>query len=155
MARVVNPQAGKHLVVASLFWKNARKEEGELPPATRQLMMDAAKLGLVSRFATACGSQKRRRAPTLACHDQPGRPRRLLPFRWKSVVVNAEVGSTHLVARFLAWASVMLSNQDCASSLEPVSLSQMTSSAAASSRIMPGGSFAISWLPSIVPARIA
>ncbi|MEI7909897.1 MAG: hypothetical protein WCK77_09705, partial [Verrucomicrobiota bacterium] len=51
VARVVNPQAGKHLVVASLFWKNARKEEGELPPITRQLMMDAAKLGLVSRFA--------------------------------------------------------------------------------------------------------
>ncbi|MEI7912109.1 MAG: hypothetical protein WCK77_20950 [Verrucomicrobiota bacterium] len=53
VARVVNPQAGKHLVVASLFWKNARKEEGELPPITRQLMMDAAQLGLVSRFATA------------------------------------------------------------------------------------------------------
>ncbi|MEI7909676.1 MAG: hypothetical protein WCK77_08585 [Verrucomicrobiota bacterium] len=51
VARVVNPQAGKHLVVASLFGKNARKEEGELPPVTRQLMMDAAKLGLVSRFA--------------------------------------------------------------------------------------------------------
>lgn len=51
VAKVINPRTGRHLVVASLFWRNARKDEDELPPITRQLMVDAAKLGLVSRFS--------------------------------------------------------------------------------------------------------
>ena len=51
VSRVVNPRQGKHLVVASLFWKNARKDDGDLPEITREVMMNAAELGLVTRFS--------------------------------------------------------------------------------------------------------
>jgi hypothetical protein len=44
--------AGKQQVVAaSLFWKNTRAEEPELPPLSRELLKEAKKLGLVTRFA--------------------------------------------------------------------------------------------------------
>ena len=51
VARVINPRKGGHLVAASLFWKNNRQSEGELPRITRELMMNASKLGLVSRYS--------------------------------------------------------------------------------------------------------
>jgi hypothetical protein len=50
VARTVNGRDGKHLVVTSLFWKKAQNAEGELPPITRELMMNAAKEGLISRY---------------------------------------------------------------------------------------------------------
>lgn len=51
VTKVVNPRKGKHLVAASLFWKNHRQAEGELPEITRELMMNARKLNLVSRYS--------------------------------------------------------------------------------------------------------
>ena len=51
VARTINPRSGKHLVSASLFWKNASGDDGDLPPVTRESMMNAGKLGLVTRFA--------------------------------------------------------------------------------------------------------
>lgn len=51
VAKTINPQNGKHLVVANLFWKNCGKDEGDLPPITREVLMNARELGLVSRFA--------------------------------------------------------------------------------------------------------
>lgn len=51
VAKVINPRQGRHLVAASLFWKNNRQSEGELPEITRELMMNAGKLGLVSRYS--------------------------------------------------------------------------------------------------------
>ncbi len=51
VARTINSRAGKHLVAATLFWKNSTNHEGELPPVTREMMKDAARLGLVSRYA--------------------------------------------------------------------------------------------------------
>ncbi len=52
--RVINPRiivgAKQHLVAASLFWKNTKAEEPELPVITRELMKNALKLGLVRRF---------------------------------------------------------------------------------------------------------
>ena len=51
IAEVINPKEGRHVVAASLFWKNSTDTEGELPPISRELMMTARKRGLVSRFA--------------------------------------------------------------------------------------------------------
>lgn len=51
VARVVNAQEGKHLVAASLFWKHAHKDHGDLPEITREVMKNAEKLGLVTRFS--------------------------------------------------------------------------------------------------------
>jgi len=52
--KVYNPRttddASQHVVAASLFWKNTRSEEPELPPLTRELLLDAKKYGLVRRF---------------------------------------------------------------------------------------------------------
>ena len=47
-----NPRSepGQHVVAASLFWKNLKAEEPDLPVLTRELMKDASKLGLVKRF---------------------------------------------------------------------------------------------------------
>lgn len=49
--RTENERIGKHLVATSLFWKNLVKAEGELPPVTRERMMNAGQFGLVSRYA--------------------------------------------------------------------------------------------------------
>lgn len=46
---VHNTRGGKHIVCASLFWKNCRKEEGDLPELTRDVLMNARSLGLVTR----------------------------------------------------------------------------------------------------------
>jgi hypothetical protein len=51
VARVVNAQEGKHLVAASLFWKHAHKVDGDLPEISREVMKNAKKLGLVTRFS--------------------------------------------------------------------------------------------------------
>ncbi|MCW1915663.1 DUF3431 domain-containing protein [Luteolibacter sp. GHJ8] len=51
VAEIINPREGRHLVAASLFWKNSTTAEGDLPPISRELMKDARKQGLVSRFA--------------------------------------------------------------------------------------------------------
>lgn len=51
VARVMNAQEGKHLVAASLFWKHARRDDGDLPDITREVMKNAKKLGLVTRFS--------------------------------------------------------------------------------------------------------
>ena len=51
VAGVVNPRSGKHLVAASLFWKHAHKDDGDLPEITREVMQNAKKLGLVKRFS--------------------------------------------------------------------------------------------------------
>lgn len=55
VARVINPRtipgSGQHVVAASLFWKPAGTEEGDLPELSRELLMNAASLGLVTRFA--------------------------------------------------------------------------------------------------------
>lgn len=51
VARVENPRSGPHLVATSLFWKPAHAAEPGFPAPTRQLLKDAARLGLVSRHA--------------------------------------------------------------------------------------------------------
>lgn len=51
VARVENPQFGPHLVATSLFWKPAHAAEPPFPVPNRQLLKDAARLGLVSRHA--------------------------------------------------------------------------------------------------------
>jgi hypothetical protein len=51
VARVINPQPGKHLIATSLFWKPAHAAENDFPRPTREVLRDAAKLGLVSRHA--------------------------------------------------------------------------------------------------------
>ena len=51
VARVINPQPGKHLIATSLFWKPAQSAESDFPRPTRELLRDAAKLGWVSRHA--------------------------------------------------------------------------------------------------------
>ena len=50
VARKINTQAGKHLVVTTLFWKKLISGEGELPPITRERMMNARELGLMSQY---------------------------------------------------------------------------------------------------------
>jgi hypothetical protein len=51
VARTINCQSSQHLVVSSLFWKNARVNDGDLPLLTRDIMINAAKLGFVTRFS--------------------------------------------------------------------------------------------------------
>jgi hypothetical protein len=51
VARVINPQPGKHLIATRLFWKPAHAAENDFPRPTRELLRDAAKLGWVSRHA--------------------------------------------------------------------------------------------------------
>ena len=51
VAQIFNPQPGKHLVAATLFWKNCANEQGELPKISRELMKHAASVNLVSRYA--------------------------------------------------------------------------------------------------------
>jgi hypothetical protein len=49
--QVLNPQPDRfHVVAASLFWKRDALDHDELPEVTRELMMNAAKLGLAGRF---------------------------------------------------------------------------------------------------------
>lgn len=49
--RVINRSKAKHLVAFSLFWKNTRADEPDLPPLTRETLLQAKELGLVERFA--------------------------------------------------------------------------------------------------------
>lgn len=49
--RTINARESRHVVSASLFWKNCKPWQPELPPVTRELMMNAVELGLVSRYA--------------------------------------------------------------------------------------------------------
>lgn len=49
--RRINERPARHRVAASLFWKNLRAEEGDLTVASREQMMNADKLGLISRHA--------------------------------------------------------------------------------------------------------
>lgn len=51
--QVINPRTdeGSHVVAASLFWKNTRADEPELPELTRELLKNAGKLSLVRRFS--------------------------------------------------------------------------------------------------------
>ncbi|MBN8460394.1 MAG: hypothetical protein J0M04_21405 [Verrucomicrobia bacterium] len=51
VARVENPRFGPHLVATSLFWKPAHASEPDFPQPSRSLLMDAKRLGLVSRHA--------------------------------------------------------------------------------------------------------
>ncbi len=55
VARVINPQQGKHLIATSLFWKPAQAAENDFPRPTREVLRDAAKLGWVSRHAPCRG----------------------------------------------------------------------------------------------------
>jgi hypothetical protein len=51
---VIHPRtvkgAGQHVVAASLFWKNTKASEPELPTLSRELLMNAESMGLVRRF---------------------------------------------------------------------------------------------------------
>ena len=51
VGRRVNERPARHRVAVSLFWKNLVAEEGELRVENREQMMDAEKLGLISRYA--------------------------------------------------------------------------------------------------------
>jgi hypothetical protein len=51
VARRINERPAPHRVAVSLFWKNLVAEEGELAVVSREQMMDADKLGLISRYA--------------------------------------------------------------------------------------------------------
>ena len=46
-----NPRLGPHLVATSLFWKPAHAAERDFPQPSRSLLMEAKRLGLVSRHA--------------------------------------------------------------------------------------------------------
>ncbi len=48
--KVVNPSRAKHLVVFSLFWKNVRSTDPDLPEFDRETLQNASKLGLVKRY---------------------------------------------------------------------------------------------------------
>jgi len=50
VAKTFKARPANHIVATSLFWKKADITEGELPPITRELMMNAAQEGLISRF---------------------------------------------------------------------------------------------------------
>lgn len=50
VAKCINPRVGKHLVATTLFWKKMVVEEGQLPPVTRERMINARKLGLMSQY---------------------------------------------------------------------------------------------------------
>lgn len=41
----------KHIVSATLFWKHVNIADPEMPPPTREMMVDAKRMGLVKRFA--------------------------------------------------------------------------------------------------------
>ena len=45
----INLKPSPHLVAVSIFWKNLRQEEPDLPPLTRELLKSAAASGLVRR----------------------------------------------------------------------------------------------------------
>ena len=47
----LNLKPSPHLVSVSVFWKNLRQEEPDLPPLTRELLMNAPALGIVRRHA--------------------------------------------------------------------------------------------------------
>ncbi len=49
--RVINRSKARHLVVFSLFWKNTKASEPDLPPLDRETLMKAEEKGLVERFA--------------------------------------------------------------------------------------------------------
>lgn len=51
VARTINGRETRNVVAASLFWKNCNPWQPELPPITRDLMLNAVELGLVSRYA--------------------------------------------------------------------------------------------------------
>jgi hypothetical protein len=51
VARRINERPARHRVSVSLFWKNLMAEERELAVVSREQMMDADKLGLISRYA--------------------------------------------------------------------------------------------------------
>ena len=48
--QVFNPQDKLHIVSFSLFWKNVRTADRDLPEPTRNLMRNARELGLALRF---------------------------------------------------------------------------------------------------------
>ncbi|MDB6078082.1 MAG: hypothetical protein JWO82_1829 [Akkermansiaceae bacterium] len=48
--RIINPRRGVHLVATSLFWKGRFQSEPELSGITRETMLNASALGLVSVF---------------------------------------------------------------------------------------------------------
>ncbi|WP_193212036.1 beta-1,6-N-acetylglucosaminyltransferase [Luteolibacter marinus] len=51
IARVINPRPEcREIVSLSLFWKNVRGGDPDLPVPTRELMMNAVELGLAKRF---------------------------------------------------------------------------------------------------------
>ncbi len=41
----------KHIVSATLFWKHVNAADPDLPPPTREMLVDAKRMGLVKRFA--------------------------------------------------------------------------------------------------------
>jgi len=49
--RIINRSKAKHLVVFSLFWKNARSDEPDLPPLDRETLLQVQERGIVERFA--------------------------------------------------------------------------------------------------------
>ncbi len=49
--RILNPTASDHVISVSLFWKNVDLDQPDLPPASEELMRDALKQGLVTRYA--------------------------------------------------------------------------------------------------------
>ena len=51
VARVINPQPlTRHIVSTSLFWKNPRKDDPDLPSLDRKALKHAKRRGLVRRF---------------------------------------------------------------------------------------------------------
>jgi hypothetical protein len=49
--RRAEERSGRHIVSATLFWKHVNGEDPELPRPTRELLVDAKRLGLVKRFS--------------------------------------------------------------------------------------------------------
>lgn len=45
-----NPKPSNHVVSASLFWKAATESEADLPPLSREVLMEPSKFGIQSRF---------------------------------------------------------------------------------------------------------
>ena len=41
----------RHIVAATLFWKHVNSADPDLPPPTREMLVDAKRMGLVKRFA--------------------------------------------------------------------------------------------------------
>ncbi len=48
---VRSPQLPRHVVAATLFWKHVNGEDPDLPRPTREMLVDAKRMGLVKRFA--------------------------------------------------------------------------------------------------------